>query len=121
MEALLLEVGSGQIDCRPRQVDAGHFGASSGEAHEIDAGSAADLQNPAPAIFVKGHEPQEMMKLLEMVPIEIVEESAGADRMLSDLEVVDVPVPVRAHLIGRRHARHNNAALKRLGQTSCPR
>ncbi len=38
-----------------------------------------------------------------MVLVEIVEKAAGADRMPRDLEIVNVPVPVRAHVVGRRH------------------
>ena len=36
-----------------------------------------------------------MMQLLEMILVEIVEEAARADRMPRDLEIVNVPVPVR--------------------------
>ena len=37
-----------------------------------------------------------------MILVEIVEESARSDRMRRDLEIVDVPVPVRAYAIDRR-------------------
>jgi hypothetical protein len=42
------------------------------------------------------------MELLEMVLIEVVEETAGADRMPGDFEIVNVPVPVLANLVGGR-------------------
>ena len=45
-----------------------------------------------------------MMQLLEVILIEIVEEPARSDRMLRDLEIVDVPFPVRANFVDRRHA-----------------
>ena len=66
---------------------------------QVDAGAAADFENRSAAIAVKGHEPQQMMELFEMILIEIVEKAARADRMPRDLEVVNVPVPVLAHLV----------------------
>ena len=44
-----------------------------------------------------------MMEFLEMVLVEIVEKAAGADRMTGDLEIVDMPVPVRANVLCRSH------------------
>ena len=46
-----------------------------------------------------------------MVLIEIVEKAARADRMPGDLEIVNVPVPVLAHLVGRRHGQTIAAAF----------
>ena len=46
------------------------------------------------------------MEFLEMILIEIVEESTRADRMLRDLEIVDVLFPVVADVRRRRHAGH---------------
>ena len=46
------------------------------------------------------------MELLEVILIEIVEEAARADRMPRDLEIVNVPLPVRANVVDRRHAGH---------------
>ncbi len=53
-----------------------------------------------------------MMQLLEMILIQIVEEAAGPDRMTRDLEIVDMPVPVRADFVESRHAGHNIAGLQ---------
>ena len=80
------------------------IGAAFGEPRQIDAGAAADFENRAAAIAVEVDEPQQMVQLLEMILIEIVEEPARSDRMPGDLEIVDVPFPVRAHLVDRRHA-----------------
>jgi hypothetical protein len=41
-----------------------------------------------------------------MVLIEVVEESARADRVPRDLEIVYVPVPVLADCVSRGHAGH---------------
>ena len=78
-------------------------GAALGEPREIDAGAAADFENRSAAVAVKVHEPQQVMELFEMILIEIVEKPARADRMPRDLEIVNVPVPVRADLVGRCH------------------
>ena len=94
MQPLLVEVGTRQLDGGRREVDAGHVGAALGEAGEIDAGAAADLENRPAAVAVKVHEPEQMVELLEMILIEVVEKAARADGMSRDFEVVDVPVPV---------------------------
>ncbi len=79
-------------------------GAALGEPREVDAGAAADFENRSAAVAVKVDEPQQVMELFEMILVEIVEEAARSDRMLRDLEVVNVLVPVRAHLVDGRHA-----------------
>ena len=40
-----------------------------------------------------------------MVLVEIVEESAGTDRMPGDFEVVNVLVPVLPNVVNRRHGK----------------
>ena len=102
-EPLLLEVGPGQIDGGGGEIDAGDRRAAPGKPDQIDAGAAADFENRSAAVAVKGHEPQQMMELLEMVLVEIVEKAAGTDRMTGDLEIVNMPVPVRAHVVCRSH------------------
>ena len=84
-------------------------GAALREPGQIDAGAAADFEHRLAAVAVEVHEPQQMMQLLEMILIEIVEEAARADRMPGDLEIVDVPFPVRAHVVDGRHADNNSA------------
>ena len=49
------------------------------------------------------------MELFEMILVEIVEEAARADRMPRDLQIVNVPVPVLADLVDRRHGTHYTA------------
>ena len=46
------------------------------------------------------------MELLEMVVIQIGEETTRSHRMLRNLKIMNVLIPVRADLIYRRHARH---------------
>src|SRR5436305_1666846 len=67
------------------------------------------LENAAAAALVKGNELQQVVELLEMLLVEVVEKSARADGMPRDFDIVNVPVPVRADLVGRRHARDNIA------------
>ena len=74
-----------------------------GEPREIDAGAAAHFEHRAAAPAVEVDEPQQVVKLFEMILIEIVEEAARSDRMLRDLEIVDVPFPVFTHLFDGRH------------------
>ena len=45
-----------------------------------------------------------MVQFLEVVLIEVVEKPARADGVPRDLEIVDVLLPVFAHLIDGRHA-----------------
>ena len=104
LEPLLLEVGPRERDRRLGEVDAGDQRAAAGEPREVHAGAAAHFENPASAISVEVDEAQQVMELLEVILIEIVEEPARPDRMLRDLEIVDVPLPVRANVVDRRHA-----------------
>ena len=103
-EPLLGEVRLRKRDGRRSEIDAGHLGASLREARQIDAGAAADFEHRPASIAVEVDEPQQVVELFEVVLVEIVEESTRADRMTRDLEVVDVPFPVVAHLGERRHA-----------------
>jgi hypothetical protein len=51
-----------------------------------------------------------MVKLFEVILIEIVEEAARSDRMARDFEIVNVPVPVVANRVDGRHASHYTIA-----------
>ena len=79
------------------------LGAAFGKPREIHAGAAADLEHRSAAPAVKVHEPQQVVKLFEVILIEVVEEAARADRMPRDLEIVDVPFPVFANLVDGSH------------------
>jgi len=109
-QALLFEVGPGQVDGGGRQVHTGDLGAAPGKPREVHAGAAADFENRSAPIAVKRHEPQQMVELLEMILVEIVEEAAGSDRMRRDLQIVNMPVPVQAHGVGRSHGQTITAA-----------
>src|SRR3989442_1130879 len=71
---------------------------------EADPGATADVENRSTAIAVKVHQPNQMMQLLEVVPVEVVEEPTRSRRFVRHLEIVDMGVPVRANLVNRRHA-----------------
>jgi hypothetical protein len=43
------------------------------------------------------------MQLFEVILIEVVEEAARSNRMLRDLQIVNVPLPVGADFVGGRH------------------
>ena len=74
-ESLLIEIRSREMDGRWREVDAGHACATFGKPGEVDAGAAPHVEHAAAAIAVEIHEPQQMVKLFEMVLVEIVEEA----------------------------------------------
>jgi len=101
-QPLLFEIRARQIDGRRGEIDADDAGAALGEARQIHACAAADFEHAASAIAVEVHQAQQVVQLLEMVLVEVVEESARADRVFRDLEVVDVLVPVLADAIDRR-------------------
>ena len=102
-KTLLLEVGLGELDRRPGEVDARHCRAPLREPRQVDPRAAADLKNRPAATLVEVYEAQQMVELLEMILIEIVEEPARADRMAGDLEIVNMPLPVVADLVRGRH------------------
>lgn len=79
------------------------MGATGREPHEIDSGAAADIEHRFAAVAREVDETREVVQLLEVIGIEIVEESRRADRMPGDLEVMNVPLPVAANL-ARGHA-----------------
>ena len=47
-----------------------------------------------------------MMEFLEMILVEVIEEAARSHRMPRDVQIVNVPVPVRAHVIDGGHGRN---------------
>ena len=112
-ETLLFEIGTGQVDGRGRQVDPGHARPAPGEAHEVHAGAAADFENHSPAPPVKVDEPKQVVELFEMILVEIVEEPSRADRVSGNFKIVDVGIPVFAHLRRRRHGRHYSSRMSR--------
>ena len=57
-----------------------------------------------PRIAVEVDQPKQVVQLLEVVLVEIGEEARRAHRVVRDLEIVDVMVPVAADLGGRRAA-----------------
>ena len=109
-QPLLFEVGACEIDRRAGNVDPGDVGAALRKPGEVDAGAAPDLENAAASVSVKADETRQVMKLLEVILIEVVEESARPDGMTRDLEIVDVLIPVRPNVVYRRHGQHYTIA-----------
>ena len=104
VKPLLREIRVGQVNRRSRQVDAGHACAPprANRARSV-ARATADLEDRSSAVFVEGYQSQQMMKLLEMILVEIVEEVARSHGMLCDLEIVDVSLPIFPDVVGCRH------------------
>ena len=75
-------------------------------------GAAADFEHGLATIAVEVDEPQQVVQLLEMILIEIVEESARPDRMRGDLEIVDMLFPVRANFVDGRHAGYYSVSVR---------
>jgi hypothetical protein len=77
------------------------------EPREIDARTAANVEHPPIALPIEIDQPQEMMQFFEVILIQIREETGRARRVLRNLEIVNVLVPVRANArrrtVGRRH------------------
>ena len=109
-QPLLFEVGACEIDRRAGNVDPGNIGAALRKPGQVDASATPDLENAAPSVTVKADETRQVMKLLEVILIEVVEESARPDGMTRDLEIVDVLIPVRPNVVYRRHGQHYTIA-----------
>jgi hypothetical protein len=104
LKPLLSEVRLCQLDCRRGQIHTSDVRAPTRKTREVDARAATDLENRAATISVEVDEPQQMVQLLEVVLIEVVEETTRADRVARDFEVVNVLFPVTPDLTGSRHA-----------------
>ena len=100
IEFLVGEVLPRQRDGRRRQIDAGHDRAALGEADEIRAGAAPDLEHPLSPIPVELDEPKKVVQLFEVVLIEIGEEPRRSDRVRRYLEVMNMFVPVLPDVSG---------------------
>jgi len=105
-QPLLLKIGFGELDGGRGHIDPARQGASAREPRQIDGGAAAHLEDPLPRVSVEANESRQVMEFLEVVLVEVVEESPGADGMLRDLEIVDARLPVVAHFLNGRHADH---------------
>ncbi len=103
-QSLLFEIGTGELYCRGRQVHTGDVRAAFCETGQVDGGAAAHFENAFPPAAVERHELEQVMELLEVILIEVIEESARSNRVAGDFKIVDVTVPIRADLLDRRHA-----------------
>src|SRR4029453_3390677 len=115
---LLFEIRFREADRGRGQINPRHACASTGEPRQVHASAAPDLEDRAAAVAFEVHEPEQVMELFEMVLIEVVEESARADRVPRDLEIVYVPVPVLADCVSRGHAGHYIMATHDGGRNS---
>ena len=71
--------------------------AATCEVHQIDAGTAADVEHAPARGAGEFDEALQVVQLLEVILIQIGEEAGRADLVSRDREIVDVRVPVRAH------------------------
>jgi hypothetical protein len=113
-KCLLCEVGARELDGGRCDVDAGDIGSAFRKTGKVDGGPATDVENRTPAVAVKVDEPEQVVQLLEMIPVEIVEELARTGRMPGNLQIMDMRVPVRTDILDRRHSAHYscNAAAR---------
>ena len=102
-EPLLSKIGPRQRDRRFREIDAGDVRAALREPREIHTSAATDFEHRPTAPATEVHQPQQVVKLFEMIVIEVVKKCAGAGRMGRDLEVVDMLFPIFPHPIDRQH------------------
>ena len=102
-EALLLEIGSSQIDRGAGEIHACANRPALREPSEVDSGAASDVEDCFAAVRVEIDETKQVVELFEVILIQVVEKPAGADGMPRDLEVVNVMIPVRANVGGRCH------------------
>ena len=75
----------------------GHPRAAARKAHQIHAGAAAHVEHGLAGQPVKGHQPQQVMELVEVILVEVVEEPGRARRVPRNRQIVDVLVPVAAN------------------------
>ena len=76
--------------------------APPGEADQVGAGAAADIEHPLTVVAVEADQPRQMVQLLEVILVQVAEESGSADRMGRDLQVVDMVIPVSTDVLRRR-------------------
>src|SRR5438046_1891378 len=86
-EPLLREVGGGETDRRSRDIHADDRGSALGKSRQVDAGAASDFEHRPAGVAVEVDEPQQVMKLFEVILLEVVEECSGADRVCRDVEI----------------------------------
>jgi hypothetical protein len=87
---------------RVRDVDARGDRASPDEAHEVDAGAAAHIEHAPAGVPVEVDKREQVVQFVEVVLVEIREETGRARRVRRDLQVVDAMVPIRPDLGGHR-------------------
>lgn len=75
-QPLLLEVGARQIDGGRREIDTRADSAALRKKRQVDTGAAADVEYGLAARAVEVDQPEQVMQLLEVILVEIVEESA---------------------------------------------
>lgn len=103
-QTLLRKVGFREVDSRDRDVDARHVRTATSKPRQVDAGATPDFEDRAPEVAAEVHQPKEVVQFLEVILIQIVEKAARSDRMIGNLEIVDVPLPVAADFVDIRHA-----------------
>ncbi len=65
-------------------------GAAAGKAHQIHARAAAKVEHRLAGQPVKGHQPQQVMELVEVIFVEVVEEPGRSGRVTRNRQIVDV-------------------------------
>ncbi len=79
-----------------RQIHARDHRAAAREPDEVGAGATSHFQHRPAAIPVEADQPRQVVELLEVILVEIGEEPRRSDRVLRDLQIMNVLVPVVA-------------------------
>src|SRR5690606_4436711 len=94
-----------QADGLRRRVDPDDPRAGASKAHHLDTGATTDVDHVTAAPGVEVDEAQQVVELFEVVLVEVGEEAGRARLVGTDLEIVDVTVPVAAD-VGTCRASH---------------
>ncbi len=84
-------------------------GAPPRESDDFHAGAATQIEHVAAAPCVEVDQAQEVVQLLEMIGVQIDEEAGSARRVLADIEIMDMRVPIGAH--GRVRVGHGRTIM----------
>ncbi len=89
-------------NCRRGDIHTNRDRPRSRESNEVHTRAASHIEHTAAALSVEIDEAQQVVKLLEVVRVEVLKEARRSRRVGRDGEVVDVIVPIRADPAAQR-------------------
>ena len=105
------EIRTGQAPGCLREIDADHRRTAAGEADEIGANAATDLEDATSGVAREVDERWQIGELVESIFVEIGEELARTHRRGGHLQIVDPTVPVLANAPVEPHCLRINLPL----------